>query len=93
MTRATRALAGIGQVSCAMAGTQQPLPAAVKKAVGLPVELHRHVGTAVQVGVGLALESNRKGPGSLARVVDVKRHGLPALDQIVAVTKGQQFVH
>lgn len=93
VARATRTLAGIGQVGRAMAGAQQPLTAVIKDAVGLPVQFHRHVRATVQVSMRGALKANRKSPAGLARIVDIERHGLPAIDQVNAVAKGQQCVH
>lgn len=87
------ALAGIGQVGGAVAGAQQPLAAVVKNPVGLPVERHRHVRAAVQVGMRQTLVTNRKSTAGLAGIAEVKRYGLPALGQIMAVAKWQQLVH
>ena len=71
------ALSGIGPVSGAMTGAQQPLAAVVENLVGLPIELHRNMGAAVQVGMGHSLITDGKGPAGLTGVIDVKRQRLP----------------
>lgn len=70
-----------------MGGAQQPLTGGVKHLIGLPVEFHRHMGAAVQVGVRLAVKSHSKSPAALPGVLHIERHGLPAAYQIGAAAQ------
>ena len=81
LARPACTLSGIGQISSAMAGAQQPLTSGIKNAVGLPVQFHRHMGTAVQVAVGCTLEPDGKCAASLTRLNHIKSHGLAAFRQ------------
>ena len=75
-------MASVRRVRGAMAGTQQPLTGGVKHLVGLPVQFHRHMGAAVQVGIHCAVEAYRERPTSLTRVNHIKRHGFAGLQQV-----------
>ena len=78
----------------AVSGTNEVLPAFVKKTIGLEIELHRDMGTAVEVGPGLALVSDGEGPAGLPGVNDIKGHAQAAIDQIAALAqKDGWFIH
>ncbi len=81
-----------GVIHRAVRGTQQPARAVVEEVVGLPVQLHGHVGAAVEVSVRLALVADGEGPAGLARVVHVEGHALAAIDQIAAVAQRVKVV-
>lgn len=92
-TGATAACPGLWLISGAVRGTHQPMTRIVKKAVGLVVHLHRHMGATIQVGVHLALVPNGKGTASLATIDHVKRNCFAAIEQIGRVAQGNDLGH
>lgn len=69
------ALSRVGTIRRAVTGAKQPLTTVVKNTVGLPVQLHRYMGAAVQISLRLALKTNGKSAAMLAGVDDVKANG------------------
>lgn len=70
-----------------MRRAEQPLPRVIKKLPRLPIELHRHVGAAVQISMRRALVANRKGRAGLSSEIYVEWHGFAAVLQISAVAQ------
>ena len=91
--RPARTGTGIGLICGPVGCTQEPAPGVVEELVGLVVHLHRDMGAAVHIGVGLALEADRKRAAGLAAKEHIKRHSAPAFDQVTAITQGQGGVH
>ncbi len=88
VTRPASTLASVWLVGRTVAGAQQPLATVVENTIRLPVQLHRHMGAAIEVGVRLALEADGKGTAGMACIHHVERHGLPRIHQIVAIAEG-----
>jgi hypothetical protein len=80
--RTSTAGAGIGLVSGAMGGAQQPLAGIVKKAVGLVVQLHGNVRTTVQVRVNPTLVTDCKRTAGLPAKFHIKGYGVATVTQI-----------
>src|SRR6185312_4856787 len=91
--RPAAARARVRPVHRAMGRADQPLAGIVKKTVRLEVQLHRHVGAAVQVRVRAALEADREGAAGLAAKDHVERDRLTALLQIGRMTQGNELAH
>lgn len=92
-TGATAAGTGLRLIDGAMRGTHQPVTRAVKKAVGLVIHLHRHMGTTVQIGVRRALIANGKSPAGLTAINHIKGNGFSAIDQIGRIAQGNALRH
>lgn len=81
-------LSGGWQISCTVCRAQQPLAAIVKKAIGLVIHFHRHVGAAVEIGIGNTLVPDGKRPACLAVVDHLERHSGSTFDKGNARTQG-----
>src|SRR5690242_14541504 len=73
-TRPLDAAAGAGLVDRAVGRAYQVAPRRVEKYPFLPVELHRDVRAAVEVGVRLPLIADRERGRRLAEVLDLEAH-------------------
>ena len=93
VTRPADTLASVWLVDRTVARAQQPLPAVVENSIRLPVQLHRYVGAAIEVGVQLPPEADGKGTAGLACVHHVERNGLPCVLQVAAVAQSQALSH
>ena len=65
-----------------MGGTDEILALLIEKLLGIPVQFSEIMGTAVGVGVYLALESYDKGPGRNAIPQHTKMYVFATLDQV-----------
>ena len=85
--RAAHAVARFWVVFGTVGGAQQPAATVVKYAIGLKIQLHRHMAAAVQVGLCLAFKSNRKGTAGLPVINHIKWNGQVTFLQVLAVAQ------
>src|SRR5215470_17824818 len=78
------ASAGVGRVGRAVRRAYQMQAPDIKELAGLPIELHRHVRAAVEVGVDPPSVSHRERRLGSAADVDLEAHAVAALDEVSA---------
>ena len=78
---------GLRAVHCPVRSANNPVPGQIKETIGLVIHFHGHMGAAVQIGLHPAVVTDRKRHAGLATVNNVKRHCLPAIDQVFGVAK------
>ena len=87
----TAASTGLRAVHGSMGGTNQIMPGEIKKAIGLVIHLHGHVGAPIQIRVHDASVAHGKCHTGLATVPHIKGNGVRTVDKLARVAQGNRL--